>query len=120
MIIWIILFFQNNSSSSFTFVKGTTTLDKPLTINNTNRTLPPIPPRIEMNNGASPTSPSQELFQSITLTPTSPPIVGRKLENLLLNDIDDEFDPRKESPPMQQIHTNGQNGHSETNGNGMT
>ncbi|GIY91698.1 PTB domain-containing engulfment adapter protein 1 [Caerostris extrusa] len=60
--------------------------------------------RNEITKSMPPTSPSQELFNLISL-PVAP-TVGTKLENLCLDDLDD-FNPRQETPVTNGNNQNG-------------
>ncbi|GBM30298.1 PTB domain-containing engulfment adapter protein 1 [Araneus ventricosus] len=61
--------------------------------------------RNEMSKSMPPTSPSQELFNLVSL-PITTPAVGTKLENLCLDDLDD-FNPRQETPITNGNKANG-------------
>lgn len=61
--------------------------------------------RNELSKSMPPTSPSQELFNLVSL-PITTPSVGTKLENLCLDDLDD-FNPRQETPITNGSKANG-------------
>lgn len=104
---------KQNSSTSFTFVNGTTTpVDKSVHHSPPSVQPPPLPARIfDQRQAHAPISPSQELFENITLPQVPQATVGRKLENLLLNDLDD-FNPRRETPAPTTNGVVKQNGHA--------
>lgn len=98
----------NGQSTSLKFVNGTSTpFDKSFKTPSV-QSPPKVPAR---NFEDTKLSPSQELLQSVDFS--NGPTVGRRLENLLLEDEDD-FDPRADIPrTLQNGSTN--NGHHENN-----